>query len=225
MKNNLEELILELKQEGAGNLEAEELALLSKNLSNSMNLERSFDTKIKFLKQKEKKSRTLFMFKSPLIATFIAVLLFVGFSTLVSAQDSLPGQPLYTIKRVSENIAGLINPSLKGQILIRRSDEIKKLSNPDNKNSKDLINTINEYESELNNKAKIDIKEIEESRVNLENAKRSATDGNVSKIDNVLKQTEERQNADYKQNESHNSSPSPVPTSTKSRSEIESSKD
>ena len=193
INNNLEELILELKKEGADASEAEELALLSKNLTNSVNFERSFDTKIKFLKQKEGKRGKLFMFKSPLIATFIAILLFVGFSTVVSAQDSLPGQPLYAVKRASEEIAGLVNPSFKGQILIRRSDEIKKLSNSGNKNSKNLTNTINEYEDELNDRIKFDIKEIEESRVNLENARKVATDGSRFEIDHILQQTEQKQ--------------------------------
>ncbi len=202
LDEKLNNLISELKNEGAGHAEAEELALLSKNLSNSVDFERSFDTKVKFLKQVEKNNYKWYMFKSPFIATLIAIILFAGFSTIVSAQDSLPGQPLYPIKRATESIVGAVNPSFNGQILIRRSNEIKKLSNSGNKNTANLNETIKEYESELNSKVQLNSKAIEVSKANLEDASNMATDGSKLEIEQILKQTETKQsiqNEDQKQ--------------------------
>lgn len=210
MDKNITKLIDELKEAGATGKEAEELALLSKNFSNAVKIERSFETKVKFLKGVGLQKRFL-SFKGRFAASFLALLLFVSFATVVSAQDSLPGQPLYPIKRLSEDVVVAINPSFKGEVLKRRSSEIKLLSETkDKKNSTNLKNTIKDYEGELNGKGNIGGKDIEDSKNNLEDASRVASDGSKLEIENVLRQTEEKQTDLHKENDS--GEVKPVPT-------------
>lgn len=213
MDKRIEELMIELKKEGATANEAEELTLFAKNLSNSAKFERSFDLKIKFLNQNKDSKFRLSGLSRPVFATFLAIVLFVGFATLVRAQDSLPGQMLYPVKRATEDFLGAVSPSFKTQILIRRSDEIKKLSDPENKNYSNLNNAIKAYENELDKKTDLTTKEMEESVNNLKEATMVATDGSKFKIENILRRTEERQgventdlkNTNQEQNHEENS--------------------
>ncbi len=203
MSNDLDKLILELKQEGATDKEAEELALLSKNFSNSIKIERSFEIKTKFLRQKNT-SKNFFSLHRQLFAYVLVILFFISFSTLVSAQDSLPGQPLYPVKRISEDIARKVSPSFKGEILKRRSQEVKLLSDPRNKkNSTNLINAIKDYENELSDNKVVNNKIIKESGDNLRDASRVASDGSKLEIEHILRQTEDRRKEVEKEDSSN----------------------
>lgn len=197
-ENNLKNLINELKEEGALEKEAEELAYFSKNLSNVLNFERSLETKIRFLEKAgnvnlSSNRNFLFMYK-PLFASILGAFLLLGFATVVSAQDSLPGQPLYPVKRATENVVSLINPSFNSEILMRRSREIKHLVDPSNKtndnNYLNVKNAIKDYENELDEHKNIDKRTIEESKINLEEAKENSTEENKQEIEDVIRRTE-----------------------------------
>lgn len=189
--NNLKNLIKDLKAEGALEKQAEELAFLSKNLSNLYSFERSSALKTKFLEKDLIVKNKPFINRQMFAAVFLSLVLLLGFSSVVGAQMSLPGQLLYPVKIASENIASFINPSFKGEILKRRSEEIKELS--DKKDGDNFYNTVDEYEKELNENKEIDIKDIEESRRNLEDAKKNSLDEHKEDIERVIIKTEETQ--------------------------------
>lgn len=189
--NNLKNLIEELKAEGSLEKQAEELAFLSKNLSNLYSFERSSILKTKFLEKDLIVKNKPFINRQMFAAAFLSLVLLLGFSSVVGAQNSLPGQLLYPVKIASENIASFINPSFNGEILKRRSEEIKELS--DKKDGDNFYNTLKTYEKELNENKEIDIKDIEESRKNLEEAKENSLDEHREDIERVIIKTEETQ--------------------------------
>ncbi len=188
---NLKKLAEELKSEGALENEAEDLALLSKNLSNLYAFERSSDFKAKFLEQELLTKNKFFISRQMFAAVFLSLILLLGFTSVVGAQNSLPGQPLYPVKIASENIASFINPSFKDEILKRRSEEIKELS--DKKDGNTFHDVVDEYEKELNENKEINPKKIEESRRNLEEARVNSLDEHKEDIDRVIIKTESRQ--------------------------------
>lgn len=201
MNNDINTTIEELKAAGASKNEAEELAYFSKNLSNAINFERSSETKTKFLEKAGNINSTsqrnfLFTYR-PLFASVLGAFLLLSFATVVSAQDSLPGQPLYPVKRITENVVSIINPSFNSEILKRRSREIKHLSNPANNvsgnNSKNVQSAIKDYENELNNHKDIDKSAIEESKTNLEEARKNSIEENRQEIEDIIRKTETEQ--------------------------------
>jgi hypothetical protein len=191
--NDFEKLILELEETGASKKEAEELSLLSKNISNLFNVKRSAAIKGVFLatvltREKVINTSVRKWLAIPLLSILLVVIL--G-STVASAQKSLPGQPLYPVKILSENAAIAISPRFKGEVLQRRSEEIKALSNRNNsQNSDNLHKTIKTYEKTLQEDGGINIESFEKSKKNLEEASKSANLENIIDIENVIKQTD-----------------------------------
>lgn len=188
---NLKELEGELKEEGALEKEAEDLAIFSKNLSNLYSFERSSEFKYKFLEQELLIKNRFFVSRQMLATAFLSLVLLLGVTSVVGAQGSLPGQPLYPIKIASENIASFINPSFKDEVLQRRSIEIKELSGK--KDGDNFHNTVNEYEKELNENKTITPKKIKEVQKNLEEAKINSLDEHKEDLERVISQTEIRQ--------------------------------
>lgn len=197
--NDIDKLIKELKDQDIPDKEAEELAFLSKNLSNLYKFERSNDFKIRFLQQNLLTKNKFFFSRQIFAAAFLSFVLLLGFTSVVGAQNSLPGQPLYTVKKLSENIISAMNPSFKGEILERRSEEIKELS--DKKDGDSFRNIVNEYERELNENKTINPEKMEESRKNLEEAKKNSLDEHREDIERVIIQTENRQDEVRKEDE------------------------
>lgn len=184
---NLKKLKEELKTEGALEKEADELSLLSKNLSNLYSFERNNQLKIKFLSQVI--NQNFFNKKRLFKALFLSLMLVIGFSSVVGAQNSVPGDSLYPVKIASENIFSFINPSFKNQIIKRRSYEVKDLSS---KNSTTQFHqAVKNYEDELNKSKEIDKKNIEESRKTLEEARANSLNENKQDLENVILQTKE----------------------------------
>ncbi len=197
-ESNLKNLIEELKAEGASDKEAEELSLLSKNFSNLLKIERSESLKTKFLRnEKPLKTSNKYFAKKYAFAFLVSILLLLGFSSAVSAQKSLPGDPLYPIKRLSENIISAVNPSFKSEILKRRSEEIKNLSGK--KNSTEFHQAVDDYEKVLNEDKKINPEKISESRKNLEEAQKTSLEENKKDIEKVIIQTRDKQELLQKQ--------------------------
>lgn len=199
---NLKKLTQELKAEGALEKEADELAFLSKNLSNLYSFERSENAKIKFLRQNYLPQNKFFISKQMFITAFLSLILLVGFTSVVGAQNSLPGDTLYPVKIASENIASFINPSFKNEIITRRSEEIKELSSK--KDGDKFRNTVNEYEKELKENKKIDLKNIEESRRNLEEAQENSLEEHKKDLERVIIKTENKQEEIKKEDEDNN---------------------
>lgn len=206
MKNNdLAKTIAEFKEAGASKNEAEELSLLSKNISNLLKIERSETVKNKFLDSLlEREQIRQPFFRKWLVVPILAVLClaFLGSYTIARAQQSLPGQPLYPVKILSENIAATVVPSFKGEILQRRSEEIKTLSEQNNsQNPQNLQKTINSYEKTLQQDGGISANSLDESRKNLIDASKSASLENKKEIENIIRQT------DNSRKDMHESSP------------------
>lgn len=187
---NLKKLIEELKDQNVLEDEAKNLAIFSKNLSNLYSFERSENSKIKFLEQKLLVKNRYFFSRQMFATAFLSLVLLLGVTSVVGAQGSLPGQPLYPIKIASENIASFINPSFKQEILNRRSEEIKQLSGK--KDGDNFHNTINEYEKELNDNKSISPQKIREVQNNLEEAKINSLDEQKSDLERVIIKTETR---------------------------------
>jgi hypothetical protein len=208
MKNNdFAEIILELEDAGASKKEAEELSLLSQNISNLFKVERSVIVKNQFLGSLTKNQETQYSFARKWLVIPLLIILsviFLGSYTVASAQKSLPGEPLYPVKILSENIAAAVVPGFKGEILQRRSEEIKTLSQQNNsQNSVNLQKTINSYEKTLKEDGGISATNIEESRKNLEEASKSASLENKKEIENVIRQTDNTQQ-DIQRQTDHN---------------------
>ncbi len=188
--NDINELIKELKDQNIPDKEAEELAFLSKNLSNLYNFERNNDSKIRFLQQ-NLSAKNKFISKQIFVAALLSLVLLLGFTSVVSAQKSLPGQPLYPVKKLSENILSALSPSFKGEILKRRSEEVKDLSGKDN--SKDFYKAVRDYENELSKTQIINLEKIDESKKNLQEAQRTTSEENKEILENAIIQTQEKQ--------------------------------
>lgn len=186
---DLNNIINELKAEGASDKEAEELFLFSKNMGNLLDIERSDIHKNKFIRQitpQKNKTRRMYYF-----ATIFSLVLLFGFSSIVGAQNSLPGDKLYPVKIASENIVSLIKPSFKNEIIKRRSVEIKDLSGKNS--SKEFHETVKNYEKELNENKDIDAKGVEESRKNLEDARKDSLENNKEELEKIILQTKDVQ--------------------------------
>lgn len=194
---NLKNLKEELMKEGALEKEAEDLTLLSKNLSNLYSFERTSALKHKFLEQELLKQNNFFASRQMFAAVFLALILILGFTSVVGAQKSLPGEPLYPVKIASENIASFINPSFKGEVLKRRSEEIKELSGK--KDGESFQNLVNEYERELDENRKINSKKINEAQKNLEEARKNSLDEHKEDIERAIIKTENRQDEEEKE--------------------------
>jgi hypothetical protein len=200
--NNIDKIKQELLDAGASEKEADELAYFSKNISNTLGFERSENVKKVFLesaKNKNNYSYRSFMFlHKSIFASILGMFLLLGFATVVSAQDSVPGEPLYKVKRATENVVSFVNPSFNSEILKRRSREIKHLANPENssKKTEELKTVIKDYENELEEHKDIDKAAIEESRANLEEARDGSDDEDRLEIENVIRRIQSKEEDD-----------------------------
>ena len=185
----MEKLIEELKAGGASGRESEDLAYFSKNLENLYKFERSEKLKEKFLGRTPKK--IIYISHRAFAGIMLSAVLLLGFASVVSAQGSIPGDPLYPVKRISEQVITYINPSFKGEILQRRSQEIRELSSRNNQPQ--MQETISSYEKVLNENRKISPEDISASKNNLEEAQKNASGQNKAEIENAIKNTEKVQ--------------------------------
>ena len=188
---NLKKLQEEFIQEGASQKEALDLSLFSKNLSNLYDFKRSDKVKSKFLFG----SYSIQASKKAYIGIFLSILLLLAFTVSASAQNSLPGDPLYPVKRLSENFISFVDPSFKGEILKRRSEEIKSLSQT--KNYSNIPQAIKDYEKNLNQNKNISEENIEVSKKNLEEARSKSTEFE-NEIEGAIQKTEQKQHEEVK---------------------------
>lgn len=186
----------ELLEQGISGEELWGLIEFKNKITKLSDTRRSDDFKRSFLQKLEKVGNhgQLYpqrrLFTSALIIAFLILILITGF---VGAQKSLPGQPLYPVKILSENLIKTVNPSFKNEILKRRSEEIKSLTE-EKKNSEQINNTINKYEKDLEENKKINPAKIEETRRNLEDARDNSEDEDRKEIEHVIIQTDKKIN-------------------------------
>lgn len=197
MKNDFEEqLISELKDQGAFGEEARDLMGIFNKVSKVSEIERSHAFKKSFLDnlwEKEKTNKKIFFFMPRVYVPALALvfLLFILITEVVNAQKSLPGQPLYPIKILSENVIKTVNPGFRDEILRRRSEEVKSLTEQ-KKDSGLLKKTIDQYSDELKEKDKINPDSAEKTKKNLEDAKENSANADKKEIENAIIQTENK---------------------------------
>ncbi len=190
----------ELMEQGASSEELGGLIEFKNKIKNLSNVRRSDDFKRSFLRRlEEKENQKQFypqrrLFTPAFLFAFLIVVLITG--VVSAAQKSSPGQPLYQVKILSEDIIKTVSPSFKDEILKRRSEEIKTLTE-EKKSSGQLNKTIDKYEKDLEENKTVDPIKIEESRRNLEDARENSEDEDKKKIENVITQTENRINQSH----------------------------
>jgi len=192
------EIINELKMEGATDSELSQLNLMMDKLQSVSKIERSFKHKRTFLEPVEtvKQYKKLFTLKWLLVPSIAFLfLLLIGGVSVIRAQSSLPGESLYLVKILSEKAYSLIDPKFKDEIIVRRSEEIKKLTE-EKKDPARVGETIKDYQIEV--KKEHSIEKIKESQENLESAKEHAAVENRKEIEKVLSPEKREENWDVK---------------------------
>lgn len=194
------QLEIELLEQGASGEELLGLVEFKNRITKFSDVRRSEAFKKSFLQKLEQKENHGQFFVPGRLFTpsfLIALLMFILITGIISAQNSLPGQTLYPVKILSENIIKTVNPSFKDEILKRRSQEIKTLTQ-EKKNSGQLNNTINKYEKDLEENKTVDPIKIEQSRKNLEDARDNSEDEDKKGIEHVIIQTENKINESHR---------------------------
>ena len=190
-----DDLIKELKIRGLFQAEAEELGGIAKNIGQIGGISRSEKVKeqflVKLLGNRKKKSFAWPRLFVPSVA-FVLILIVLGASSVVFAQKSLPGDFLYPVKRLSENVAVSLKPELEQEIVVRRSEEVKDLV--EKKEDPELVkNTLEDF-SRDSKKAKSkghSNGKLEEGVKNLKEAKVKSSDDEKKEIEEALKKLEE----------------------------------
>lgn len=184
---NNKTIIEELISAGASATEASDLAEFENQL-NKPQIERSYQfkaDKADYLLGKIE-NRKRFEFKKLLAPASIAVAsLSLVTASAFAAQSSIPGDPLYALKRISERVFQTFDPQFSQQIPVRRSEEIKKLI--ENKDPENLVKkTIQDYQETKKAAPRSDASK--EVRDNLQQAEQKATGESKVEIKKVLDQ-------------------------------------
>jgi len=126
----------ELRQAGASDSEARELSDLAaslKQLKGSMNAEMP-------VRRREKWSVGM-----PVLASVSGLVL--GMTLVILSQMVLPGNPLYPVQKLSDNVAMSVTPSYRGIVMMKRAQEVKQLVAA-HASSSLVLATLNDYKSE-----------------------------------------------------------------------------
>lgn len=186
---NRDELINELTAAGAEPSEAVELAKFEESLKRPM-LERSHSFKLKnirgLLDQLDKPSGfDWHRFIRP-FGLALGGLSLAGASVFAS-QGSIPGEPLYPVKRLSETVFERINPEFKNEIPVRRSEEVKSLIER-NENDDAIKKSLEDYQKQSSGfENKESVKQAED---NLKEAQERASEKSKVEIEKVLNEGE-----------------------------------
>ncbi len=134
--NDAHSLEAELRQAGASSGEARELAEFARSLHQLKGREPRLSS------VKRPQSRPF----AALVAS-VAVVGAIGLAIASIAQNTYPGNLLYPVKRLTENVAVIVEPNYRGVLMMRRAQEVKQLvalhDNPQ------LINaTLKSYKNE-----------------------------------------------------------------------------
>jgi len=195
-----DDLVKELKIRGLSQTEAEELGEAAKSIGQIGRFTRSNEVKeqflIKLLGTKEKQSFVWPRLFAPAIA-FVLILAVLGTGSVVFAQKSLPGDVLYPVKRLSENVAVSLNPELEQEIVVRRSQEVKDLveKKEDSELVKNTLDDFSEDSKEAKSKGHAN-GNLEEGVRNLEDARERSSEDERRQIEETLKKLEEQKDED-----------------------------
>ncbi|MDD2646382.1 MAG: DUF5667 domain-containing protein [Patescibacteria group bacterium] len=132
----------------------------------------------------------------PAIATFVllGVVCFTGVSTIFAAKNSLPGQPLYTVKRLTEQVRLAMTTNqnqknvLRAELITTRVEEVKVLARQiqggaDGNAEKNLVAAVTNIKSdistlknELNANSPVDdnVKQVEQGSLPIQDGKTMA---------------------------------------------------
>jgi len=191
-----DDLVKELKIRGLPPAEAEELGQVATSFGELGRFARSEKVKEQFLvKLLGARKKQLFAWPrlfAPAVA-FVLILLVLGAGSVVFAQKSLPGDFLYPVKRLSENVAVSLNPALEQEIVVRRSQEVKDLveKKEDPQLVKNTLEDFSEDSQKAKNKGQANGK-LEESVKNLEEAKERSSEDERRQIEETLKKLEQK---------------------------------
>jgi hypothetical protein len=190
--NEKEQLIKELLEAESSDKEAGELLSLAKKLSEFQYIKRSEDFK---RKQAEKimnseKTRPVNRFHFLFAPLAALVLVLTTGVTVAGAQDSVPGDVLYPLKRASEEAAIAVNPEFKSQLLERRTTEISKIVENNGK-TENLQDAVREYEKEIK-KEEVSKEKLEESRNRLEIAREKSVVKGRGDIEKLIQRIDEK---------------------------------
>ena len=199
-------LINELIAAGAEPSEAAELANFEQSLKKPM-FERSQELKLKNVNQVlgQLNKRSGFDWRRYIRPFGLALggLSLAGASVFAS-QGSLPGEPLYPIKRLSETVFEQINPEFKDDIPVRRSEEVKSLIEK-NENDDSIKKSLEDYQKQSSESENKD--SIRQAEDNLKKAQEGASEKSKEEIEKVLNEGDVKGEQINKESENKGSSP------------------
>ncbi len=174
----IKQLTEELKLSGASKKEIRDFNPILNKLSGFSEIERPYSTKRKFLEEPEPIFWPRIIFAPA--AAFILLIL-IGTASVFASQSSLPGEPLYSIKRLSENAVSSLKPEFRNEMLVRRSREVRELVEK-KKNGGFIKKAVEEYNEEKG-KTEHSAITIKESRRNIEKAWEKADDSQRKELE------------------------------------------
>lgn len=211
MKNNYRsDLLKELNQEGMSQKDAEELLQTAFSLSKLSTIRRSYEfkkIKAEIISSQKIRGRFFFGFPRILIPALAVLILLFGTSSIVLAQKSLPGETLYPVKRVTEDVIVTFNPVFKEVVFKRRVEENKVII--EKKKVSDEQHRLEEDKKEEEKSEKTSIIEAQkktETKKESESLEKEIEKENKKekvKNNNVKGEQTERQNSD-KENSNEN---------------------
>lgn len=177
-------LFKELAQSGASDKELQQFQSVVERLASVSSIQRSNKHKVNFLRNSEAK-RSRYINKHFFVPAIAFVLFLLIGGSVVKAQTTLPGDSLYPVKRLSEDIYSKLNPNFRNDVIVRRSEEIKEMTEQ-KRDSTNVEKTIRDYQEEVSKQEKHDDKTFEESQKNLREAAEKATEENKKEIEKTL---------------------------------------
>ena len=177
MKNSQDTLRRELRSSGASVVESDELLHLAGRLSSLRAVPRTTAL--------QSRKRAFAYRLLPTSAVAVLALL-VGMSTVAFAQNSLPGNWLYPVKRLSENTAVAVHPDYRATLMMRRADEVRQLV-ADNASTSRVKATLADYQVQAKAYTATNYPAFDYCKSNLHQAEQTANSSEKQMIASVLK--------------------------------------
>lgn len=132
----------ELKAAGASKTELRELSGLAIRLNELKAAKKSLPAQTK-----PQRGKLRFFFMAGVPSTLCLV---IGALLVMFSQSALPGNPLYSIQKVSDNAAITMNPSYRGVVMMKRADQVKVLVK-NGASSSHVLETLADYRKQAAN--------------------------------------------------------------------------
>jgi hypothetical protein len=146
MSNKTESLESELKQAGANADEAKVLAALALSLHDLKGTE----PRMNLEHQARNPFGNLWHTSSRALTTSLTAVgaLCIGLVVAAISQTTIPGNPLYPVKQITESVAVAVQPNYRGVLMMRRAQEVKQLV-AQNDSPRLIDATLQSYKSEV----------------------------------------------------------------------------